>query len=255
MRRVRRSFSTVLIVAAFAVVIVARQRISAGSYSLAEHPANAWNPGTATPHDELVQELHSAQVAAVPKPLVIGGHQVCPATGDSNTQRVKDLDTEKNRIDIPAPTAYIPVAWNDMVTTLTVADVNEIQGAPVAVTGYLSHRINVEDSGTGESTNCHLLAPNEVDWHIYLTNQPNQPISQAVIVETTPRTRPLHHWSENTLAALVNGATQVRISGWLMYDWQHVGEIHTQRATVWEVHPITRIEVQSGGGWRDIEQP
>jgi hypothetical protein len=39
--------------------------------------------------------------------------------------------------------------------------------------------------------------------------------------------------------------------------WQQLGrgEIGTQRATVWEVHPVTLIEVSDGnGGWKDIEQ-
>jgi hypothetical protein len=40
-----------------------------------------------------------------------------------------------------------------------------------------------------------------------------------------------------------------------MYDFQHSGVIGKERATVWEVHPITRIEVaDSSGGWKDIEQ-
>jgi hypothetical protein len=74
-------------------------------------------------------------------------------------------------------------------------------------------------------------------------------------VETTPRTRPLHTWDKSVLDGLVNANKQVRISGWLMYDFQHVPEIGTERATVWEVHPITRIEVADGnGGWQDIEQ-
>ena len=123
------------------------------------------------------------------------------------------------------------------------------------VIGYLSHRVNVEDKAPGESTNCNLLNDDEVDWHIYLTSAPNQAISQAIIVETTPRTRPLHTWDKSVLDGLVNANKQVRVSGWLMYDFQHVPDIGTQRATVWEVHPITRIEVGDGnGGWQDIEQ-
>ena len=62
------------------------------------------------------------------------------------------------------------------------------------VEGYLSHQVKVQDEKPGESANCNLLQPNEVDWHMYLTNATNQGIAQAVIVETTPRTRPLHDW-------------------------------------------------------------
>jgi len=202
----------------------------------------------------LLNQLHDARVPAVPQPLIIGGQQVCAAVGNSSNPKMKALDSQKNRTDIPDVAAYIAVGW-DALKGLPSASPDDLQGAPVMVEGYLSHRINVEDKAPGESTNCNLLNDDEVDWHIYLTSSPNQAISQAIIVETTPRTRPLHTWNKSVLDGLVNINEQVRISGWLMYDFQHVPEIGTQRATVWEVHPITRIEVTDGnGGWRDIEQ-
>jgi hypothetical protein len=51
----------------------------------------------------------------------------------------------------------------------------------------------------------------------------------------------------------VNTNTQVRITGWLLYDWEHLGVVGQERATVWEVHPITKIEVQQNGTWVDVE--
>jgi hypothetical protein len=206
-----------------------------------------------------LSQLQAARVTAVPKPLVIGGRTVCIAEGNSADKNLQKLDSRKNRIDIPSPDSYIPIAW-DVLKGLPTNSPDDLQGAPVMVTGYLSHKINVEDQPPGESTNCNLLKDNEVDWHIYLTKAPNQPISptiikEAIIVETTPRTRPLHQWNESVLENLVNTNKEVRISGWLMYDFQHIGEIGTERATVWEVHPITRIEVSDGsGGWKNIEQ-
>ena len=43
----------------------------------------------------------------------------------------------------------------------------------------------------------------------------------------------------------------VRISGWLFNDWEHKGQsenmnpggAHNWRATTWEIHPITAIDV------------
>jgi hypothetical protein len=75
----------------------------------------------------------------------------------------------------------------------------------------------------------------------------------ARTVETTPRTRPQHTWTTNMLTALVDSTTPVLISGWLMYDSEHIGAIGTQRAAVWEVHPITKIEVQTNGQWVNAE--
>ena len=212
------------------------------------------NPAVQSTSGSLLNQLHAARVAAVPQPLVIGGQGVCAAVGNSSDPKMIKLNSQKNRIDIPEATAYIPVDWN-VLKGLPSTSPDDLQGAPVMVSGYVSHRINVEDKAPGEATNCNLLNDDEVDWHIYLTSAANQAISQAIIVETTPRTRPLHTWDKSVLDGLVNTNKQVRISGWLMYDLQHVPDIGTQRATVWEVHPITRIEVGDGnGGWQDIEQ-
>jgi len=94
-----------------------------------------------------------------------------------------------------------------------------------------------------------------VDWHIYLSDTADlDDISQAVIVETTPRTRPLHKWKKIDLDNVVNKNTPVRISGWLLYDFEHTGVIGTQRASVWEVHPITKIEVKQNTQWVDLDQ-
>jgi hypothetical protein len=192
---------------------------------------------------------------AVPQPLIIKGQNVCGPTGDASDPKTQALDSNKNRTDIPEPNAYVPVEWNALAN-LPANQVDQLQGAPVEVEGFLSHVIRVENSGNGESTNCHKTNLDEVDWHMYLTNQPAQGIANAIIIETTPRTRPLHLWDENKLGKLVNSQTRVRVSGWLMYDWQHIGVIGTQRATVWEVHPITRIETQgASGSWQNVEGP
>ena len=209
--------------------------------------------GTTTTPASLLAQLKAARVTAVPQPLVIGGHEVCNATGNSTDANLTKLNKRKNRTDIPDASAYIPIDW-DVLKGLPSDSPDDLQGAPVMVTGFLSHRIKVENGSPGESTNCNLLNDDEADWHIYLTKAASQPISKAVIVETTPRTRPLHTWDKSVLDRLVDKDKQVRISGWLMYDFQHSGEIGAARATVWEVHPVTRIEVSDGsGGWNDVE--
>ncbi|MFL6437698.1 MAG: SH3 domain-containing protein [Terriglobales bacterium] len=200
----------------------------------------------------LLAQLAASTIAAVPKPLVINGHAVCGPKGNAIKKKFQDLDSEKNRTDIP--TSYITLTW-DQLDALPANNHAHYEGAPVTVEGYLSSQVKQETGAPGESTNCNLLQPSEVDWHIYLTKQPNQPIKNAVIAETTPRTRPLHHWQKSVLDNVVNKSTKVRFSGWLMYDFQHVGEIGVHRASVWEVHPITKIEIADGnGGWKDIEQ-
>ena len=203
--------------------------------------------GTPTSGADIYSLLFSVRKTAVGQPLVENQQEVCGPEGDAANPTIQALNDNKNRTD--QPSSYVAVTW-DQLKNLPSDRVNDFQGAAVAVVGYLSHKINVEK---GESTNCHLLAPTEVDWHIYLTKAPALGIADAVIVETTPRVRPMHKWTTTMLTPLVDTDTQVRISGWLMYDLEHVNVIGTQRATVWEVHPITRIEVQKNGQWVDLD--
>lgn len=204
------------------------------------------------PAGDLFSQLMNARKKAIGQPLIENGSQVCGPTGDATNQTAIALNNNKNRTDVPGESDYVDIGWNDLAN-LPTDRVNDFVSAPVRVVGFLSHKINVENSGNGESTNCHFTADNEVDWHVYLTNAPAQQINKAIIVETTPRTRTQHKWTTTMLGALVNSQNQVRVSGWLMYDSEHVGVIGTQRATVWEVHPITKIEIQAGGQWVDIE--
>jgi Bacterial SH3 domain len=214
-------------------------------------PTPTPTPAPATAGD-LFSQLMSARKTAVGQPLILDGSQVCGPTGDATNQTAIALNNNKNRTDVPGDSDYVDIGWSDLAN-LPSDRVNDFVSAPVRVVGFLSHKINVESSGNGESTNCHFTADNEVDWHIYLTNSAAQQISMAIIVETTPRTRPQHKWTTSMLSALVNSSNQVRISGWLMYDSEHINVIGKQRATVWEVHPITKIEIQSNGTWVDIE--
>jgi hypothetical protein len=199
---------------------------------------------------DLLNMLFAAHTKAVGQPLVVNQHTVCGPEGDATNPKIQALNDNKNRTDTPSN--YITVSW-DQIKNLPNNRANDLQGAPVTVVGFLSHRINVESNGSGESTNCHLLDPDEVDWHIYLTESPAQGIKDAVIVETTPRTRPAHKWTTAMLKPLVDSNTQVRVSGWLIFDAEHLNVVGKQRATVWEVHPITKIEVQKNGQWVDLD--
>ena len=209
-------------------------------------------PSPSPTSGDLFSQLMNARKTAVGQPLVENSSQVCGPTGNATNATAIGLNNNKNRTDLPGDSDYVDIGWTDL-ESLPTDRVNDFVSAPVRVVGFLSHKIRVENTGNGESTNCNLTANNQVDWHIYLTNSPAQQISSAIIVETTPRTRPQHRWTTSMLAPLVDSQTQVRVSGWLMYDSEHIGAIGTQRATVWEVHPITKIEVQSNGQWVDLD--
>ncbi len=201
-----------------------------------------------------ISKLLAAHTDAVGQPLIENGQSVCGPTGDAKDGKTKALNANKNRTDIPDESAYVLIGWAQL-RDLPSERANDLPGAPVVAEGFLVHRVKVENDGKGESTNCHLLDPSEVDWHIYFSDTAGRDdISEAVIVETTPRTRPLHKWKKSDLDAIVNKDIPIRISGWLLYDFEHTGAIGSQRATVWELHPITKIEIKRNRQWVDLDK-
>lgn len=209
--------------------------------------------GSGPADGDLIAKLLSAHTDAVGQPLIVNGQTVCGPTGTAgNDDRKAALNSNKNRTDSPADTAYVTVDWADL-RDLPANHSNDLPGAPVVMENvFLVHRVKPEGA---ESPNCGLTDPDEVDWHIYTSDTAGlDDITKAVIVETTARTRPLHNWQQADLAKFVNQNVPLRISGWLLYDYEHVSVIGTQRASVWEIHPITKIEVKKNGQWVDLDK-
>jgi hypothetical protein len=121
------------------------------------------------------------------------------------------------------------------------------------VVGYLV-ALKPQTSGKGESTNCHWIHSQEVDWHIALVAQAGEGENTAIVVETTPRVRQAHpKWTPEALHPWVDADQPVRISGWLMFDPDHPNHLGKYRSTLWEIHPITKIEVFKEGVWVDLD--
>jgi len=130
---------------------------------------------------------------------------------------------------------------------------DEKRGATIE--GYVA---DVKVGGV-ESVNCHTHGPAYRDTHIELTLDPTKnDESTYVIVEVTPQVRQEMSskgvdWSTRTLRTSLLGRW-VRVTGWLLFDVEHKPEArntasrgaHIWRATVWEIHPITAMEVLPG---------
>jgi hypothetical protein len=107
-----------------------------------------------------------------------------------------------------------------------------------------------------ESSNCGLPNPRDHDVHVYMTDSAgDRSVADAAIVEVTPRWRAVHpSWNADNLKAFADG-TPVRLTGWLLYDQEHWPMIRSaERATLWEIHPVTRIQIYVKGGWVDLDQ-
>src|SRR5256886_8433417 len=92
-------------------------------------------PNTVDP--QLVDKLAAAKKPAVGQPLVIEGSTVCGPRGNAADTKMQELNNNKNRTDEPADGDLIPISWDDL-NNLPADRVNDIQGAPVSVVGYLS---------------------------------------------------------------------------------------------------------------------
>jgi hypothetical protein len=81
------------------------------------------------------------------------------------------------------------------------------------------------------------------------------PPAERVVLEVTPRLRDAargrgEDWSADTLRRTLTGRL-CRFEGWLLFDSEHDEEAENTapgrpgnwRATAWEIHPVTRIEV------------
>lgn len=179
----------------------------------------------------------------------------CPAVGDATSPQVQSLNRLKRRMTVPSGadldsrvTMTALVAPGDDTGRFDVQ-----RGATIA--GYVA---GVKVGGV-ESVNCHTHDPAYRDTHIELTLDPNSnDESTHVIVEVTPQVRLEMakqgvDWSTAALKATLLGRW-VRVTGWLMFDFEHLAAAkntaaagaHIWRATVWEIHPITSIEVLPG---------
>jgi hypothetical protein len=119
------------------------------------------------------------------------------------------------------------------------------------VVGYVR---DVEVGGV-ETVNCLARRPDHRDTHIEVVPGPDDSGQLPLIVEVTPAWRRLaasrnSDWSTDSLRSLLQGRW-VRVTGWLFFDTEHrrqaentaPGRVGNWRATAWELHPVTEVEV------------
>ncbi|MBI3825602.1 MAG: hypothetical protein HY294_06385 [Candidatus Rokubacteria bacterium] len=203
---------------------------------------------------------------------VVHSFRGCGAFGDETGDRL--LNHLKNRVDVPS--SYLTVSI-DMIVSMRApkpiegqikredwrevdtAFVGQFEGAAITVEGYLA---GVRPEGA-EKTNCGATQPERIDFHIWLVGNPPKKMPnsklndrrRAVVVEITPRLRAEHpEWTKTAIQKLVDQKRRVRVSGWLMLDQDHPEQLRKTRGTLWEIHPVTAIEIFSAGQWRALGQ-
>jgi hypothetical protein len=178
----------------------------------------------------------------------------CGMEGDARNPAVKALNRLKNRYTAPTPEQI-----NRAITLAAIlAPGNDISRWKVKdgaeITGYV---FDVKPGGI-ETVNCHARAVDDRDTHIELVLDPmNSAASRRMIVEVTPR------WSAIMVAQRADWSTRglrdrllgrwVKVRGWMLFDAEHKDESENTapgrprnwRATAWEIHPVSSIEIVS----------
>ena len=195
---------------------------------------------------------HGPGIARVSPQPAFETYNGCGMEGDASSAAVRELNLLKNRYTAPEPQQIDPrvslaamlepghdrARWNDR----RAAD----------ITGYVW---DVKVGGV-ETVNCRATDPPDRDTHIELVLDPmNSSEDRRVIVEVTPRGRALaeqrgEDWSTRALRDHFHGRW-VRVRGWLLFDSEHQFQsVNTApnrtrdwRATAWEIHPVTSLEV------------
>ncbi|GAC1648034.1 MAG: hypothetical protein NVS4B3_03030 [Gemmatimonadaceae bacterium] len=203
--------------------------------------------------------------ALFPSDSAPASYNSCPLEGDPSPNGSKyaelvRLNLRKNRFTSPAQA--------DVDTTVTLERIlmpgddrtrfDESRAA--VIEGY------VVDARVGgvETTNCRTTDPSHRDTHIEIALSLSAAPNERVIVEVTPRWRAQLQaagidWTTVGLQTLLTGK-RVRVRGWLLFDTEHAQQAeHTSpggptnwRATAWEIHPVTGIELLAG---RDLAPP
>ena len=220
------------------------------------------SPTTRTEH--VSPGISGAHVRGLPimarKPTPVShGYQDCPAEGDGGDRQQNRL---KNRVDSAAWLAtdfddVLSLPWppgvdrrqRDHWTRGDRSAVAKYEGLPLSIEGYFA---GAKQEGP-EASNCHGADADFRDWHIWIASEPGRDRARSIVVETTPSVRAIHpEWTLSAIRRLARDSTRVRVSGWLFLDPEHPDQDGRTRGTIWEIHPVMRIEAWKNGQWEEM---
>ena len=201
--------------------------------------------------------------------------------GPFTTLEARHLREMKDRLDPPASVAAMDFAGIAALPRgLPVAEYSAIEARGASLEGYTQWLVRGPDG----------------DLHVELVAERRDaasPDTAYVTAEITPQwqrgepgwayrrvapvlrpqhasglpDQPWHPGAGGSAPAWPDGPRRVRLSGWLLYDFQHDepfgGELHdrlgagprtNRRLSGWEIHPVTRIEFfdEARGAWEDV---
>jgi hypothetical protein len=200
----------------------------------------------------------------------------CPVDGCGGVSDAL-LNRAKNRTDLATSPEAITVQDikniaqpSDWLTGQPRDSVSTDEGREVRLMAFLKI---VKTETMGETCNCNLHELKDTDLHLVMVASKTDPEKFSVTAEITPRVRRQHHphWTAAKIGSF--HGRFVRLTGLLMFDSAHAHHSHKvnnddrdhaghklNRATNWEVHPVTKFEYcsstiancKAGTGWKEV---
>ncbi len=174
---------------------------------------------------------------------------ICPAGGLALTPGRRELARLKNRLARPRPEEFDEGVSLEALLRPGADGARWSESRAGRAEGYV---VEVFEAGA-EAANCFSLSRRDV--HIHVAPRADSPRSEWVVVEVTPRVAREAverggDWRAETLRRELVGR-RCRFEGWLLFDREHADESENTapgargnwRATAWELHPVTSIEV------------
>ena len=186
--------------------------------------------------------------------LVLSGVLLLASCGILSPQYRYLLEV-KNRIEVPA--VYEPLTFAQFLA-LPVLPLGYEDGDWEAVRAHTARAVSMEGyiaevRRVRDGWNYGPL-PWKGDVHLHLRDRrqpqcfPDGPRGGQLVTEVTPHFQPPKNgWSDEALWDLCQHQVRVRLSGWLLHDFPHLDGVGRWRASAWEIHPVTKIEVWDPG--------
>lgn len=201
--------------------------------------------------------IGAAPAAAGPAPATPKAAP-CPPQGDATKARIRDLNEKKSRNDTPSDDDVDETVTIDALIEPGDDSLRWQDGAAVEVVAYV---VEVRDGGA-TSANCH--SPDAAEHDTILEITPDADVfdrAHRVYAVVTPARRRLmakngEDWTTRSLRAQFLHH-YVSVTGWLLFDSESADRaLNTAanagpsiaRATAWEIHPATSIELAEEGG-------
>jgi hypothetical protein len=177
---------------------------------------------------------------------------VCPPEGSAQSERIKALNRLKNRTQFPEEKDFDKMVSFERIVEPGYDKARWDFNKAARIKGYV---YDVKPGGT-ETCNCKAREKELKDTHIEIVLDPmDETKSKRFIIEVTPRMRNIMkrkglNWTTSALRDKFLGRW-VEIEGWMFFDEEHAnssentnpGKENNWRATAWEIHPVTKLEV------------